>query len=86
MTKKSSNVALITSIAGITGYFFYENYLTKVQCAEPEKSLKRHQIIREDLPFFTEEELARHDNKYHIMKCPNVDTFDIIGNSWEIER
>jgi hypothetical protein len=55
----------------------------KVQCAEPKK---RHLKIRDDLPFFTKEEISRHNLKYQIMKNPGVDTFDIIGNAWEIER
>lgn len=64
-------------------------YFTDVQCEQqtaPQEQKKPHMLIRNDLPFISEEELSRHDNKYHIHSGPGVDTFDVIGNSWEIER
>lgn len=80
------NSAIITSIGGLTGYLFLDYHLTHVDCSEELKSSQKHEIIRYDLPYFTEEEISRHNNKYHILRSPGVDTFDVIGNVWEIER
>jgi hypothetical protein len=52
------------------------------------KQAARHEVIRDDLPYFTDEDLALHDNKYRIENYPGVDTstFDVIGNACEVQR
>lgn len=77
--------ALVTSI-GLTGYLLLDGPLSIVNCAEKINLIKHHEIIRDDLPFYTEEELSRHDNRYNFVKSPGVDTFDVVGTAWEIER
>jgi hypothetical protein len=86
MRQRSSNSLIITSIAGLSGYLLFTQNLPTAQCAVKVISIKKHEIIREDLPYFTADELSQHNNKYHIVKSPGVDTFDVVGNAWEIER
>ncbi|XP_070502094.1 sulfite oxidase, mitochondrial-like isoform X1 [Chironomus tepperi] len=84
---KSHQTAVLLASSAIGGYLLLQDFKDRVLCEEKvEIKLQQHEIIREDLPFYTDEELALHDNKYHIKKGPGVDTFDIIGNSWDIER
>lgn len=71
-----SNTAIVTSIGALTGYLLLDNHLLLVNCAEKINSIKNHEIIRDDLPFFTDEELSRHDNKYKLVIRSGVDTFD----------
>ncbi|CAG9802892.1 unnamed protein product [Chironomus riparius] len=86
---KNHQAAIFLATSAISGYLLLQDFKDRVLCEEKVEvklELKQHQIIRDDLPFYTDEELAMHDNKYHIKKSPGVDTFDIIGNSWEIDR
>ncbi|KAL7029794.1 hypothetical protein ACKWTF_006368 [Chironomus riparius] len=86
---KNHQATILLATSAISGYLLLQDFKDRVLCEEKVElklELKQHQIIRDDLPFYTDEELAMHDNKYHIKKGPGVDTFDIIGNSWEIDR
>ncbi|KAG5684954.1 hypothetical protein PVAND_014161 [Polypedilum vanderplanki] len=88
---------LSTSIVGITGYLLFKEYLCEASCETKSGSKRvpmRHEVVREDLPFFTPEEVALHVNKYYRkINFPGVDnfykdasTFDVIGNACETER
>jgi hypothetical protein len=70
---------------------FFLEHLIEASCekrADKKLISKRHEIIRDDLPCYTDEELALHDNKYRIINYPGVDTssFDVIGNACEVQR
>ncbi|KAG5684955.1 hypothetical protein PVAND_014161 [Polypedilum vanderplanki] len=57
---------LSTSIVGITGYLLFKEYLCEASCETKSGSKRvpmRHEVVREDLPFFTPEEVALHVNK-----------------------
>lgn len=84
-----NHAILAVSIGASCSYILYTNF-SQVKCERNIRVevdiVEKHKKIRDDLPFYTEEEISHHNNKYHFMKTPGVDTFDIIGNAWEIQR
>ncbi|XP_070502097.1 sulfite oxidase, mitochondrial-like isoform X2 [Chironomus tepperi] len=61
---KSHQTAVLLASSAIGGYLLLQDFKDRVLCEEKvEIKLQQHEIIREDLPFYTDEELALHDNK-----------------------
>lgn len=71
-----SSTALVTSIGALTGYLLLDSHLSHVNCAEKINLVKNHEIVRDDLPFFTAAELSRHNNRYNFVKNLGVDNLN----------
>ncbi|KAL7029792.1 hypothetical protein ACKWTF_006368 [Chironomus riparius] len=63
---KNHQATILLATSAISGYLLLQDFKDRVLCEEKVElklELKQHQIIRDDLPFYTDEELAMHDNK-----------------------